>query len=199
MHPNRLFRDDDRARHEALIREHPFAVVFAQTPAGPRVAHTPVLSTGDGALQFHLARGNALTRHIEGRTVLITFTGAHGYISPRWYTGVDHVPTWNYSALECEGPVRRMHEEGLLAFLETFGDREEERIVEGVPWRMASVSEQAKSALLRGVVGFELEIAVRRETFKLSQKTPAEDRARVVDGLRKQGNPLLAEAMETPQ
>ena len=58
MHPNPAFRHPDRALHETLIDEVGFGMVFAQTPDGPRVAHTPILSTGDGAVQFHIARAN---------------------------------------------------------------------------------------------------------------------------------------------
>ena len=57
MHPNALFRVDDRALLEGLIAEIGFGTVFAETPDGPRVAHVPLVSTGDGALHFHLARG----------------------------------------------------------------------------------------------------------------------------------------------
>ena len=193
MHPTDTFRNDDRELHEAVMAAYPFALVFAPTPHGPRVAHTPVLSTGDGALQFHLARINALTEHIEGQTVLVTFNGPHGYVSPRWYDGGDKVPTWNYIALECEGRVRRMHEEGLVAFLEELGRREEARIAHGTPWNMTEIADRTWASLLPGIVGFELEIADRRETFKLSQNKPADDRAHVAAGLRAEGNRALAD------
>ena len=70
MHPNRLFRTEDRDLLESLIEEIGFGMVFAQTPDGPRVAHVPLVSTGDGAVQFHLARANALTRHLAGTNAL---------------------------------------------------------------------------------------------------------------------------------
>ena len=45
MHPNPAFRSEDRALFETLIDEIGFGMVFASTPDGPRVAHTPLLST----------------------------------------------------------------------------------------------------------------------------------------------------------
>ena len=66
MHPNPVFRTDDRALMEKLIDENGFGTVFLTTPEGPRVAHTPLLSTGEDAVQFHLARANALTQHRVG-------------------------------------------------------------------------------------------------------------------------------------
>ena len=100
MHPNAVFRLEDRTVLEALIEEVGFGMVFAQTPDGPRVAHVPIVSTGDGALHFHLARGNALTRHIAGNTALAVLNGPDTYVSPRWYSDRAQVPTWNYDALE---------------------------------------------------------------------------------------------------
>ena len=50
MHPNSAFRHDDRALLESLLDEIGFGMVFAPTPDGPRVAHVPLLWTGDGAV-----------------------------------------------------------------------------------------------------------------------------------------------------
>ena len=75
MHPNPAFRSDDRALLEALIEEIGFGMIFAQTPDGPRVAHVPIVSTGDGAIQFHLSNGNALTRHLAEFAMLVAAAG----------------------------------------------------------------------------------------------------------------------------
>ena len=132
MHPNAAFRPDlapadERALLEALIDEIGFATIFAATPDGPRVAHVPLLQTGDGAVQFHLARGNALARHLDGMTALALVNGPDGYISPRWYDDAAQVPTWNYVAVELEGRVRRMDADGLLGHLEVLTTRQEAR------------------------------------------------------------------------
>jgi transcriptional regulator len=197
MHPNAAFRSDDRALMEALIDEIGFGMVFATTPDGPRVAHTPLSWTGDGAVHFHLARGNALTRHIDGMTALAVVNGPEGYVSPRWYADPEQVPTWNYIALEMEGRVRRMDQDGLTGLLETLIAREEGRVAEGKPWTLAKMPAAKLRAMLSGIVGFELEVQAWRPTFKLSQNKSAEERARVADGLERQGSPAVAELMRT--
>lgn len=191
MHPDPLYRTDDRALCESLIDEIGFGMVFAATPDGPRVAHTPLLSTGDGAIQFHLARGNALARHLEGGTALIVVNGPDAYVSPRWYDNRDTVPTWDYIALELEGRVRQMNDEGLEAFLHAAIEKHEGRL-EGAPWRAEESSEKVWSGLFRGIVGFELEVLAWRPTIKLSQNKPAETRARIASGLEEAGAPALA-------
>lgn len=197
MHPNPVFRTDDRALMESLIDEIGFGMVFVATPDGPRVAHTPLAWTGDGAVQFHLARGNALTRHLDGATVLAVVNGPDGYVSPRWYADPQQVPTWNYVALEIEGRVRRMDQDGLLGILETLSAREEARVVAGQPWTLDKMPEAKLQPMLCAIVGFELEVQAWRPTFKLSQNKPADERERVAAGLEAQGSPAIAQLMRT--
>lgn len=191
MHPDPLYRSDDRASCKALIENIGFGMIFAATPDGPRVAHTPLLITGDGAVQFHLARSNGLTRHLDGATALIVVNGPDAYVSPRWYGNRNTVPTWDYVALECEGGVRRMADEGLEAFLHAAIAKHETRL-EGEAWRAEESSDKVWSGLFRGIVGFEMEVLAWRPTFKLSQNKPPEDRARIADGLETAGAPALA-------
>jgi transcriptional regulator len=196
MHPNPLFRSEDRALLESLIDEVGFGMVFAQTSDGPRVAHTPLLSTGDGAVQFHLARGNALTRYLGGQEALIVINGPDAYVSPRWYADPDTVPTWDYVALELQGPMRRMAEEGLVGLLETLIERHEGRIP-GEPWTRDKVEEAKFRQMLGMIVGFEMEVRAWRPTLKLSQNKSTEERAAIAEALEAQGSPSLAALMRT--
>ena len=195
MHPNSAFRAEDRAVHEALLDQIGFSMVFAQIPDGPRVAHTPLILSGAGRVRFHLARGNALAKHLDGASALLLVNGPDGYVSPRWYIDPDQVPTWNYVALELEGPVRRIAESELLALLEALSARHEARVSKGVAWTMDKLSQPMLRRLLAGIVGFELEIQAWRPTYKLSQNKSPEEHARVVAGLETAGQPKLAALM----
>lgn len=197
MHPNAAFRKPDRALLESLLEEIGFGMIFAATPDGPRVAHVPLLWTGDGAVQFHLARGNALTRHLDGATVLAVINGPDGYISPRWYPdgGADQVPTWNYVALELEGRVRQMDEDGLIGQITALSAKHEARVAEGEPWTMDKLSDARRIGLVKAIVGFELEVQAWRETFKLSQNKTAEDRAALAAGMESEGAVAIAHMM----
>ena len=200
MHPNPLFRSDDRALFEALIDEIGFGMVFLTTPDGPRVAHTPLLSTGDGAVQFHLARGNGITRWLDGSTALVTINGPDAYVSPRWYADRATVPTWDYVALELEGRVRRMETEGLEALLHALIERHEARVpvdTGAERWSAIETPPEMWRKLLGGIVGFELEVQAWRPTLKLSQNKPAEVRKAIAAGLEASGAPALAHLMRT--
>ncbi len=197
MHPNPAFRHDDRALLEALIDEIGFGMVFATTPDGPRVAHVPLMWTGDGAVQFHLSRGNALAKYIDGMTAVAVINGPEGYVSPRWYADQAQVPTWNYVALELEGRVRRMDQDGLLSLLEDLSTREEERIADGTPWTLDKLPHDKLRPLLAAIVGFEMEVLAWRPTFKLSQNKPADERERTAAGLEATGSGAIARLMQT--
>ena len=109
MHPNSAFRPRQDDLAELLVRDLGFAAIFAKTPDGPRVAHAPVVLRDDRTtLQFHLARGNALTRHLGGANALAVVQGPDAYVSASWYADADQVPTWNYVAIEMEGVTRKL-------------------------------------------------------------------------------------------
>ena len=201
MHPAQSFRNPDRALLETMVEEIGFGMVFAQTPDGPRVAHVPLLWTNThfsgAALQFHLARGNALTRHLDSMTVLAVINGPDGYVSPRWYADPEQVPTWNYVALELEGRVRRMDAADLLGQITALSDKHEARIAAGQPWTMDKLPEAKSRALQSAIVGFELEVIAWRETIKLSQNKPADERERVAAGLEGEGAAGIAALMRS--
>lgn len=196
MHPNPLFRSEDRALLETLIDEIGFGMVLRGTPDGPRVAHTPLLRAGDGLLRFHLARGNALTRWLEGETALVTVNGPDAYVSPRWYADRATVPTWDYVALEMEGRVRRLDAEELDALLYALIDKHEGRLG-GEQWSAAEAPPDLWRKLLGGIVGFEMEVLAWRPTLKLSQKKSPAEREAIATGLEAAGSPALAQLMRT--
>ena len=196
MHPNSAFRNEDRTLFEALITETGFGMVFLTTPDGPRVAHVPLLLTEAGTLRFHLALGNALTRHLDGAQALAVVNGPDGYISARWYSDPDQVPTWNYIVLEIEGPVRRMDRAELLALLEDVSAHHEARVADGTPWTMDKMARIKRDRMMDMIAGFELTVQAWRPTFKLSQNKPPEERARLIEGLKAEGANALAALME---
>lgn len=191
MHPNRAFRVEGAAAALAFAAEHAFAHVFVGTADGPMVAHVPVV-VKDGRLRFHVARANRIAPHLDGARALASIQSAHGYVSPTWYESrKDQVPTWNYSAVELEGPLRKLRDEE-LEDLHTLG-REHEPGPD--PWTPADVSEKTWSGLFGAIVGFELEPQACRTTFKLGQNRKPADLEGAIAGVERTGNPALAEAM----
>jgi len=194
VHPNPAFRQDDPDLFARIVGDVGFGMVFLTTPDGPRVAHTPLIMGDNATIGFHLARGNALVRHIEGARALIVVNGPDGYVSARWYADSHQVPTWNYLALEAEGPVRRLDRDGLDALLARISAHNEARIA-GEPWTMDKTPAATRSRLMDAIVGFEMTVEAWRPTFKLSQNKPAAERERLIAGLEAGGSGAMAALM----
>lgn len=200
MHPNSSFRlkgsdADQRATMESLVQQIGFGMVFAQTPHGPRVAQAALFSTGDGAVQFHLSNGNALTKYLHGTQALVVVNGPDAYISPDWYEGADQVPTWNYISVELEGPVRKMDHDGLVALLDDLSAVREAELAPKTPWTRDKMGASKFEKMVGAITGFEMEIRAWRPTFKLSQNKSDADRLHAADELEKLGKRAMAHLM----
>ena len=174
-----------------------FGMLFLTTPHGPRVAHIPFLLTGDGAAQFHLAKGNAMAAHLAGAEGLLVVNGPDAYISADDYDTADQVPTWNYLSVEVQGPVRRMEREGLIALIDDLTAQEEARLAKPAPWTRAKMDPKRFDAMLGGILGFEMEIRALRGTAKLGQNKPESARLSVADALDQRGRRAMAHMMRS--
>lgn len=192
MHPNAAFRSDDDPL--AFVAAHGFAHIFGATPDGARVAHAPVLVSAHGTIMFHLARGNALATHLDGLTALISVGGPGHYVSPNWYAQpANNVPTWNYQAVEIEGPVRAMGMDELEVLLHLASAIFELRV--GEDWTMHKMERLRAEAMMRAITGYELTPAAIRTTRKASQNRSDEDVAGVIAALERLGEHAGAETI----
>ncbi|MGZ8298791.1 MAG: FMN-binding negative transcriptional regulator [Allosphingosinicella sp.] len=195
MHPNRKFHIQDREAMAALVRELGFGILFVSTPDGPRAVHVPVLVDGD-RLRFHVSRGNAVHGALAaGAEALFVASGPHAYISPEYYGLEDRVPTWNYVAVELEGPVRPLEPEALVRLLDDMSADREARLAPKPPWTRARMSEGRFEGLLKSIGGFEMHVAAWRGTAKVDQDKPQEIRNRIADALAGRGEREMAATM----
>ena len=199
MHPNQAFRWEDRAAMRALVEEVAFGALFAATPDGPRVAHLPVTWEGSDHLTFHLARANALTRHLAGTTALFVASGPDAYVSPDWYgLGDDQVPTWNYVAVELEGIVEPLGRDALVAQIDALIAQHEGRLAPKPEWSRAKMNPRRFEAMLAGITGFSMRVQAWRGTIKLNQNKPDGARLAAADALEARGRRAIAHWMRAP-
>ena len=195
MHPNRKFHIRDRDAMAALVRGLGFGVVFVATAEGPRAVHVPVLLDGE-RLRFHVSRGNlAHAALAAGGEVLFVATGPHAYVSPEWYGLEDRVPTWNYVAVELEGPVRTLGADELVRLVDELSAEREARLAPKIPWTRDKMSPGRFEGLLKAIAGFEMQVAEWRGTAKIDQDKPDAVRTRIADALAEQGEREMAETM----
>ena len=194
MHPNRKFHIADRDEMIGFVREQGFGIVVARTEEGLRAVHVPVLLEGD-RLRFHVSRGNLIHAGLfGGGDALFIANGVHGYVSPDWYGLEDRVPTWNYVAVELDGPVRMMEREELIRFLDDLSDHNEAKLAPKPVWKRDKMSEGLFDGLVKAITGFEMQVTGWRGTAKLNQDKGDEVRSRLADALEAHGDPALARA-----
>ncbi|KAK0361681.1 hypothetical protein LTR94_022344 [Friedmanniomyces endolithicus] len=172
-----------------------FGMLFADTPAGPCVAHVPVVWLDEGRIGFHLSRGNRLAAHLDGARALFVVNGPHGYVSPDWYGLDDQVPTWNYVAVELEGDVRAIAPDRLPALIDALSLDSEARLAPKPVWTRDKMRDGLFDRMLGAITGYELTVADWRGTRKLGQNKAAPARLAAAQGLENAGDDGIAALM----
>jgi len=190
MHPNRGFAWEDREAMLAFVADIAFCTICIE---GPALVHAPVIVAGPDRILFHVSRGNRAAA-MEGKRAIVSCLGPDAYISPDWYGSPDQVPTWNYLAVEAEGPLRRLDEAELARLLDDLSAAHEARLAPKPEWTRAKMSPGRFEAMLKAIIGYELSIETLRGTRKLGQNKKMEERIGAADGLA-QFNPGMAALM----
>jgi transcriptional regulator len=199
----------DQAAIAGLLQRHSFALLVTAADGAPQASHLPFLYDPGrgpkGTLVAHLARANPQRRELErlaaeGGQALVVFQGPHAYVSPRWYGTSQAVPTWNYLAVHAYGRPEIVAEpERVRAIIERLIATHESGLAE--PWSLDSQKQTYVSAMLRGIVAFEIPVARLDATAKLNQNKPAEARLAAAAALRESGGAQAQEVaalMESP-
>lgn len=184
------FREERREVLQGFVERHPLGALVTLAAGRPEVDHVPMLLDRGagrcGRLRGHVARANPVVRHTpDGAEVLVVFGGADAYVSPSAYPSkrVDGrvVPTWNYAVVHARGPLRWFDDRDRLhALVSALTDRHEAGRPE--PWAVTDAPADYVEAMLRAIVGFEIDIEVLEGKFKASQNRAEADR----EGVRRQ-------------
>jgi transcriptional regulator len=166
----------------ALVDAAGAGFLVVTTSVGARSVFAPVLATDDRTtLLAHVARGNPLwSDAASGDEVLALFKAADAYVSPTWYPGRHDdprvAPTWDYDVVEVRGRVTvRDDVEFTERVVRSLTDRHEHGRVGA--WRVEDAPREFVDALLRGIVGLEIEVVAITGAAKLSQTKDESDRA----------------------
>ncbi len=189
MYQRAPFVEQDADALLALMQAAPLATLIrGGAELAADVLPLEVQRVGDGwRVAGHVARANPLWREADGQPVLLLFQGPQAYISPNWYPSkAEHgkaVPTWNYTMVQLHGMLRAIDDP---AWLCTFLTRLTERHEGGrpMPWHVSDAPADYLDAMLRAIVGIEIDVTRVEGKFKLSQNYSADDRTGAVLGLQ---------------
>lgn len=190
MYTPASFRQADPEALFGLIERHSFATLISEAGGELTASHLPLLvdrAAGDsGYLLGHMARANPQWRELAGQDVLAVFSGPHAYVSPTWYGASPMVPTWNYLAVHVYGrfePIDK--DDALLDLLQQTATKYESSLPK--PWTFANDDPYVEK-LLKGIVGFRIEIERIEGKWKLGQNHSAEVRRSAAEQLVKQSD-----------
>jgi transcriptional regulator len=188
-----------------LMRATGLATLVSMTEDGLIASHAPMLIDADpapyGTLIGHLAKANPHARLADPRVrTLVIFQGADGYITPSYYAAKNEhgkvVPTWNYTAAHAYGTLELFDDRAaLLEVVTRLTNRHETSRAQ--PWAVSDAPSDFVRGMLNGIVGIRLPIARLEGKVKMSQNRPAADQVGVVEGLRRDGEEDLAQAVLT--
>ncbi|MBM3518991.1 MAG: FMN-binding negative transcriptional regulator [Alphaproteobacteria bacterium] len=187
------FRQPEAAAH-ALIEANPFGLLVVAAAGKIETTHLPfVLVRGEGAfgtLYGHVAYANPIWRGLgEGHEALVVFCGPNAYVSPDWYGTPEQVPTWNYVIAHASGPTRVLDAAGLEGLLRRLSAVHEARLAPKPAWTLDKLSAEVLGSLLRGIIGFSVEITRLEGKAKLGQNRLPGEAAGAVAGLRASADP----------
>lgn len=184
------FREDDRDKLIAFVRENSFAILVTQHAGAPFATHLPLVieaNDNNAVLKGHLAKANPQWHSFAPTDeALVIFHGPHAYISPAHYESRQSVPTWNYIAV---------HAYGVPRIVETKEAMLDAMMAQYEPAQLAQWHEQTekyKAGMLAGIVAFEMDVTRLEGKYKLSQNRPEGDQQRVIESLSRSDDPTIA-------
>lgn len=188
-------RVEDRAEILAFMRSNNFPVLVTGLGGTLHASHLPSMVHEEGdklVIDMHMAHANQQWQEFFDEEVLVIFTGAHGYISPRWYEEKERVPTWNYAAIHAYGVPEMVKDEKAK-------HANQRRLVEYMDpqWlpKFDALSPKYVSGMLNGIVNFRIPVTRLETRWKLSQNRGRREMELIVAALEKGGETALAALM----
>ncbi|AUT72479.1 FMN-binding negative transcriptional regulator [Paraburkholderia hospita] len=188
--------------HSRIV-QHPFGTLITHGSSGLDANHIPFeLAAEDGelgVLRAHVARANPVWQEVaNGDEVLVVFHAGDAYISPNWYPSKHElhkqVPTWNYMVVHAHGRITILDDEryvrGVVGRLTRTHETSEPK-----PWKMGDAPKDYVDAMVKAIVGVQIEVTRLVGKSKLSQNKEARDIQGAAEALKSSGESQLADAM----
>ena len=190
MYIPKAFEIDNKTELFEFIEQWSFGDLITTYKGELFVNSVPfVIDKEQNKLYGHLAVNNPqLSLLQKAEDLAVIFKGANAYISPSWYVSQEMVPTWNFESVQVKGQAKKVSKDKLLVILEQLTEKHERQFEQ--PWKLDKVSEPKLNAMMKMIVGFEIDISSIRGKSKLSQNRSLEDRTGVISGLKYQQDPM---------
>lgn len=167
----------------SFMQRYSFATLVTVRNGVPSATHLPfvVEQRNDKiVLVSHLAKANPQADELLNGKPLVIFAEPHAYISTKHYEHEKNVPTWNYIAVHAYGIAGLIESaEQKAALLEqtiNFYEADYLQQWNGLP-------QDYKLNMMKGIVGFEIEVTELQGKKKLSQNRSEKERRNIITAL----------------
>jgi len=182
------------------MKENAFALITGIGENYPVATQIPLaVKVIDGKiyLEGHMMRKT--DHHLafeKNNNVLVLFTGPHCFVSASWYSNPSIGSTWNYMTVQAKGKISFTDEEGTVKMVKALSDK-----YVGIQTSAAfdNLPKEYIDRMVKGIIGFSIEVESMENTFKLSQDRDAASQKNIMEQLKKRGDEnsfKIAEAME---
>jgi len=201
MHIPAYYKIEDEGLIDQFIRDNSFGTLISTGSPYPLATHIPmeleINAQGKSVLWGHISKANPQWQSwlIHPKVLAVFLSPVHHYISSSWYNQ-PNVPTWNYMSVQVSGELSLIKGEVLKEALRRLTYKYERESRDPVAFDRLPDSVQNQ---MNGIVGFEINIARKDASFKLSQNRTEEDFKNIISQLKSTGKPQsirMAEIME---
>lgn len=186
MYIGKCFGVDNSDESLAFMRENCFGLVVSVKGNEPFMTHLPLVvqrRNGQFVISGHFAKNNPHSDIFRQGRAWVAFLGENSYISSKWYGVENEIPTWNYSAVHCEGSTRTFEDERELRehLLELM--RVCERTTPGKALEIDPFHPKHRS-MIKKIVGFQIFVDKLEHKMKMNQNLPLAMREGAIANLK---------------
>jgi transcriptional regulator len=178
-------RVEDRAELMEFMRANNFPLLVTGTGGALQASHLPITVHEEGnqiLIDMHMAKNNPQWKEFFDDEVMVVFSGPHAYISPRWYSDKERVPTWNYAAVHAYGVPKIVSDKQAKC-------DSQRRLIESLDpqWlpRHDALSPKYVDMMIEGIVNFTIPVSRIETRWKLSQNRGRQEQELIAAALEK--------------
>lgn len=192
MYIPKYFKLKDEAAIMEFVKQNNFGILLSVDRDEVMNSQIPFIISKVGSdifIEGHLSKQNEQSEKIIGQKVSSLFLGPHHYISPRWYSIEQSVPTWDYSVVKATGIAQELNNEETALQLRTLSRNHDPS------WEaLRRDKEEYYMKMMKEIVSFKFKVDLLEAKMKMSQNRPKEDINGIISGLDEIGT---IQAMET--
>jgi transcriptional regulator len=189
MYSLSYFKEENKEEVIRFMHAHPFVMLCGSDSMGNPVAtQVPLLireKDGKITLEGHIMKNTDHHKAFaQNPNVLAVFIGAHTYVSASWYSDPNQASTWNYQTVHVRGKIRFLEEDDLRRILDETTSKYEQN--EQSPALFKHLTDDYINRLIKAIVGFEMNVDMIENVFKLSQNRDEKSFHNIIHKLNEQ-------------